>query len=90
MRRNRSLKTLFVFVFTGAVVCGILGEILSQFKGMEWIALGGVNGYRELFSLNYNPLIDTNFLRFGLNLAIRVNLGSVVGIISGVLLYFVT
>jgi len=90
MRRNKSYKSLIVFMLTGAVVCGILGEILSQFKGMEWISFGGVNGYRELFSLNYNPLIDTNFLRLGLNVTVRVNLGSVVGMIAGVFLYFIS
>lgn len=90
MRRTRSYKRLLIFVLAGAVIGGILGEILSQFKGLEWIALGGSNGYRELFSLNYNPLINTNFLRLGFDLAVRVNLGSIIGIITGVILYLVS
>ncbi|NMB96158.1 MAG: hypothetical protein GYA02_06050 [Clostridiaceae bacterium] len=90
MRKTRSYKRLLIFVLVGAVIGGILGEILSQFKAVEWIRFGGTNGYRELFSLNYNPLIDTNFLRFGLNLTVRVNLGSIAGIIAGAILYLVS
>jgi len=49
--------------------------------------MGGVNGYRELFSFTFDPLISTNFIRFGISLTIRINLGNLVGIIVGALLY---
>jgi hypothetical protein len=64
-----------------------LGEILSQIQGLAWIKMGGVNGYRELFSFTFDPLISTNFIRFGISLTIRINLGNLVGIIVGALLY---
>ena len=87
MRRTGNSLRLVVYVLVGAILGGILGEILSQFNGLQWIKMGGTNGYRELFSINYDPLINTNFLRFGLGLTIRVNLGNVAGIITGLLLY---
>ncbi|HOJ11433.1 MAG TPA: hypothetical protein PK733_12700 [Clostridiales bacterium] len=90
MRRSENPLRFFVFIIVGAVLGGILGEILSQIQGLAWIKMGGVNGYRELLSFSFDPLINTNFLRFGLNLTIRVNFGNLVGIITGVILYLKT
>jgi len=88
MRRSRSPFLFFVFILIGGMLGGALGAILSQIPGLEWIKMGGVNGYRELFSFSFNPLIDINFIRFGISLAVKINLGSIVGIIIGALLYF--
>ena len=87
MRKTRNFMWLLVYVLIGAVLGGILGDILSQINGLHWIKLGGTNGYRELFSVNYNPLINTNFLKLELGLTIRVNFGNIIGIITGLILY---
>ncbi|HHY23890.1 MAG TPA: hypothetical protein GX527_06585 [Clostridiaceae bacterium] len=86
-RHSRNTLLFFVFILVGGVLGGILGEILSQIQGLAWIKMGGVNGYRELFSFTFDPLISTNFIRFGISLTIRINLGNLVGIIVGALLY---
>jgi len=52
--------------------------------------MGGANGYRELFSFSFDPLVSTNIIRFGISLTIRVNLGNLAGMIIGALLYFRT
>lgn len=88
MRRSRNPVLFVVFILVGGLLGGILGEILSQLHGLEWIKMGGANGYRQLFSFSFNPLISTNFMDFSLSLAVRVNFGSLIGIIAGVLLYF--
>lgn len=89
-RRSRSTLLFFIFILVGGVLGGILGEILSQIQGLAWIKMGGANGYRELFSFSYDPLINTNLIRFGISLTIRVNFGNLIGIIIGALLYLRT
>ncbi|NSW89501.1 MAG: hypothetical protein HPY74_02265 [Firmicutes bacterium] len=90
MRRSRNPLLFVIFILVGGLLGGILGEILSQLQGLAWIKMGGVNGYRELFSFSFDPLISTNFLNVGLSLAVRVNFGNLVGIIIGGLLYLRT
>lgn len=90
MRRSRNPLLFVIFVLVGGILGGILGEILSQIQGLSWIKMGGINGYRELFSFSFDPLISTNFIKFGISLAIRINLGNLIGIIIGSLLYLRT
>lgn len=89
-RRSKSTLLFFIFVLVGGILGGILGEILSQFQGLAWIKMGGANGYKELFSFSLDPLISTNFIRFGISLTIRVNLGNLIGIILGALFFLRT
>jgi len=90
MRRSRNPLLFIIFVLVGGILGGILGEILSQIQGLAWIKMGGANGYRELFSFSFDPLVSTNIIRFGISLTIRVNLGNLAGMIIGALLYFRT
>lgn len=74
-------------VVCGAVIGGLVAEILSPYPFFQWMSLGGSEGYRELFSFNLDPLLDTYALRMGLNLAVRINAGSIIGIFLAILLY---
>ena len=87
MRRARNPWVLVVFLLTGALVGGFAGELLSQYSFFEWMNFGSSSGSIKLFSLSLNPLIDTHILRFGLDLAMRINAGSIIGIVFAILLY---
>jgi hypothetical protein len=81
MRNKKNPMLLFVLLLFGALIGGIAGEFLSRYPYMSWMSFGGVNGYRDLFSFSLNPALDFRVIRFGFNLALKVNFGSVVGII---------
>ena len=87
MRNRKSPWVLLITLLVGALVGCIAGELLSGYSGFGWIGLGGANGYRELFSFSLNPLVDTHFMRLGFDVALRINAGSLLGIVLGILVY---
>ncbi|MCR4435264.1 MAG: hypothetical protein QHH06_07990 [Clostridiales bacterium] len=87
MRSKRSPWILCLLLLSGALIGGIAGEYLSRLPYMGWMGFGGVNGYRDLFAFTLDPLIDVRVLRLGLNFALRVNAGSLIGIILGIILF---
>jgi hypothetical protein len=87
MRNKRNPWILIILLIFGALAGGFAGEFLVQYPYMSWIGFGGVNGYRELFSFSFNPLIDFKVFKFGFDLALRINAGSIIGMISGFLVF---
>ncbi|OGO80715.1 MAG: hypothetical protein A2Y21_01695 [Clostridiales bacterium GWC2_40_7] len=87
MRNKKSPWILLLLILAGALIGGIAGGILAQYPSLAWISLGGANGYRELIAFSMNPLVDTHVIRLGFEFALRVNAGSLLGMILGIILY---
>lgn len=87
MRNRKSPWVLFLLLLAGALIGGVAGEILSQYQSLAWIGLGGPKGYRELLAFSLNPLVDTHVIRLGLEFALRVNVGSLLGMLLGIIVY---
>lgn len=87
MRNKRNPWVLLVLLLAGALIGGIAGEFLSQYSNFSWMSFGGTKGYRELFAFSLDPVIDTNIFRFGFNFALRINMGSIVGMILSIFVY---
>ncbi len=87
MRKSGSGWILLILILSGALTGGIIGEILSGYPFIKWMSLGGADGYRELFSFNFNPLFDASVIRFGFNLSMKVNGGSIIGVLLTLLFY---
>lgn len=81
MRNKKNPLFLFVLLLFGALIGGIAGEFLSRYPYLTWMSFGGVNGYRDLFAFSLNPAVDFRVIRFGFDFALKVNAGSIVGII---------
>lgn len=78
MKVSKPFWYILIIILAGALCGGFLGEFLSQYQFFSWMSFGGT-GYR-LISLDLNPLINTHILEFGFNLAIRFNMGTIIGI----------
>ena len=87
MRNKRSPWILVVLLLTGALIGGVAGELLARYPFFSWMSFGGANGYRELLSFVFNPLIDSGVVRFGFDFTLRINAGSIVGMILATLLF---
>ena len=87
MRNRRSPWVLLLLILAGALIGGVAGGILARYPSLAWISLGGANGYRELLAFSMNPLVDTHVIRLGFEFALRVNAGSLLGMILGIILY---
>lgn len=86
MRNRRNPWLLLVILLFGALVGGIAGEALSKVRYFEWMSFGGVDGYRDLISFTLQSL-DFRVIRVGFDFALRVNAGSLIGIVLGILAY---
>ena len=87
MRNRKSPWIMLLLILAGALIGGIAGGILAKYPSLAWISLGGANGYRELIAFSMNPLVDTHVIRLGFEFALRVNAGSLLGMILGIILY---
>lgn len=86
MRKSRSIWFAIAMVLIGAAIGGFIGQFLAQFDFFKWMSFGGDNGYRELFSFSFNPLFDAHIVRLGFSIAMRINAGSIIGMILTLLL----
>lgn len=81
MRNKRNPLFLLVLLFFGALIGGLAGEFLSRYPFLAWMSFGGTNGYKDLFAFSMNPAFDFRAIRFGFDFALKVNVGSIIGII---------
>jgi len=87
MKTKRNPWVLLILLLFGALIGGIAGEFLSSFPYFRWMSFGGANGYRDLFAASLNPAFDFRVVRFGFDLAFRVNAGSILGMILAVIIF---
>lgn len=87
MRGKRNAWLLIILLLSGAVIGGLIGEALSKYTYFSWMSFGGVNGYRNLIAFSLDPLIDARVLRLGLNFAVNINAGSVIGMVLAIFIY---
>ncbi|MDD4496408.1 MAG: DUF4321 domain-containing protein [Eubacteriales bacterium] len=88
MRKSKSVWLLIVLVLLGATIGGFIGQLLSKYEFFSWMSLGGSSGYRELFSFSFNPLFDAHVLSMDFGMTLRVNAGSIIGMILAIILYY--
>ena len=78
--RGKSTLTLFLFVFSGIVLGGFIGEWLGQYDFFYWLSYGKTFGL-ETVTLNLSIIQ----LTFGF--LFHINLASIVGILIAILIY---
>jgi hypothetical protein len=85
LRRNkREALVLIAFMFIGSIIGGIVGKLMSYIPHLEFI---DKIGKPDIVSVSFNPLFDINVLRFGFDLSLGVNIGSIVGIILAIAIW---
>ncbi len=86
MKKNKNALILIILVLMGSLIGGLIGELLSRYPYMAWLSLGGKNGYNDFFSFSLNT-INLGIIKFGFNLSMRINVGSIIGMITGILIF---
>lgn len=84
MRNKRNAWLFIVFLLTGAVVGGLLGGFLSQFPYLGWLSAGET--FEHVFTVKPNLYV----LSFLFDLTVRLNIGSVIGMISAIIVFLRT
>lgn len=79
--RDKSIWILIVFIFSGLVIGGLLGDIASKTPGFSWLAYGQSFGFTEPLKL------DLNIIKLTLGFVININIASIIGMAIGIFIY---
>ena len=70
-----------IFLFSGIIIGGLLGELASQISFLSWLAYG------KSFGLTEPLVLDINILKVSFGFLVELNVASIIGIIIAMLLY---
>jgi len=79
--REKNIWILLVFLLSGLVIGGLLGEVASKVSWLEWLAYGQSFGLATPIELNLNVIKITFGLMFDINIA------SIVGMAIAIFIY---
>ena len=79
--REKSGWILLLFLLSGLVIGGLLGELASKIDWLWWLSFGEEFGLQEPIKLDLKVLTIT----FGM--MIRINVASIIGVLAAVFAY---
>lgn len=79
--RDKNFWILLIFVLSGIVIGGLLGEFASKIDWLWWL------GFGQEFGLE-NPLVlNLSILKITFGLMVKINIASIIGIGLALFLY---
>ena len=79
--RDKNIWILLLFVLSGLVVGGLLGELASKVDFLWWL------GYGESFGLTSPLELDLNIIRITFGLVFKINVASIIGMLLAIFSY---
>ncbi len=79
--RDKSIWILIVFILSGIVVGGLLGELAGKSGNLWWLAYGQEFGLTEPLTL------DLSVIKLSFSLLIKLNISSIIGMIIAIIIY---
>lgn len=79
--RDKSIWILIIFILSGLVIGGLLGDLAKDVNGMSWLAYGKSFGLTEPIKL------DLNIIKITFALMININIASIIGMALGIFIY---
>lgn len=79
--RDKSTWIVILFILTGLVIGGLLGEVAAQVDWLSWLAYGQTFGIENPFVLNLNVLSLT------FAFALHINIASIIGLAIAIFMY---
>lgn len=79
--REKNIWILLLFILSGVVVGGLLGNLASHVDFLSWLSYG------EEFGLS-NPIeLDLNVVKLTFGLMFKINIASIIGIVLAIFIY---
>jgi hypothetical protein len=79
--RDRNIWILLVFILSGLVIGGLLGELASRVEFLWWLSYGESFGLSNPIELNLNIMTVTFGLMF------KINIASIIGMAIAIFIY---
>ena len=79
--RDKNIWILLIFILSGLVFGGLLGELASQVDFLWWLSYG------ETFGLSSPIELDLNVITITFGLGFRMNIASIIGMAIAIFVY---
>lgn len=81
MAKEKNLLILLVFLLCGIVIGGLIAHFAGQVSWLSWLSYG------EEFGTNGPLGIDLSIIKFSVELRIKLNVASIVGMVVAAIIY---
>lgn len=79
--KDKKIWILVVFILSGLVVGGLLGEVAGKIDFLWWL------GYGQSFGLTEPLYLNLNVIQISFRLVFNINIASIIGMILAVFIY---
>ena len=79
--KDRNIWILLIFILSGLVIGGLLGDIASHISGFGWLSYG------QSFGLKEPIILDLNIINITFGLMLKINIASIIGIVLAIFIY---
>ena len=79
--REKNVWILLVFLLSGLVIGGLLGEVASKVEWLKWL------GYGQSFGLASPIELDLNVIKITFGLMFDISIASIVGMAIAIFIY---
>ncbi len=79
--REKNIWILLIFILSGLVIGGLLGDLAGKVDFLWWL------GYGQSFGLSTPIELDLSIVQISFGLFFKINIASIIGMIIAVLVY---
>ena len=79
--KEKNIWILLIFILSGLVVGGLLGELASRVDWLWWLS------YSQSFGLNTPITLDLSIMQITFALMFKISISSIIGLILAVFTY---
>ena len=79
--RDKNIWILMVFLLSGLVIGGLLGEIASKVDWLWWLSYG------ESFGISSPIELDLSVIAISFGLMFKINIASIIGMALAIFIY---
>lgn len=79
--KDKSIWILLIFILSGLVIGGLLGELAKSVSFLTWFSYG------QEFGLTSPLVLDINILKITFGCMFKINIASIVGLAISIFIY---
>ena len=79
--REKNIWILIIFILSGLVVGGLIGQLTKNISGLSWLA------YEQSFGLENPVVLDLNIIKLTFAVIFKINIASIIGLAIAIFAY---
>ena len=79
--KDKSIWILLIFICSGLVIGGLIGEMAAQVDWLNWLSYG------QKFGLKAPLVLELNVISITFGLMLNINIASIIGLAIALFLY---